>query len=50
MVHDWHNAVYACINLREAFAPDEIREKSICINDDIGTILKQNNAPLSGGF
>ena len=35
------NAIYACLNYGEAFAPDEIQEKSICINGDIGEILKQ---------
>ena len=36
-------AVYGCINSGEAFAPEEIRERSICINGDIGEILKQLN-------
>ena len=35
------NAVYACVNEGEAYAPDEIKEKSICINGDIGEILSQ---------
>lgn len=34
-------AIYACINLGEAYAPDEIRKKAICINGDIGEILSQ---------
>lgn len=29
------NATYACINYGEAFAPDEIRKQSICIDADI---------------
>ncbi len=41
MVHDWQNATYACLNYGEAYAPDEIRKKSICINGDIGEILSQ---------
>ena len=41
MVHTWPDATYACINLDEAYAPDEIRKKSICINDDIGKVLEQ---------
>ena len=41
MVHEWPDATYACINLNEAYAPDEIRKKSICINDDIGKVLEQ---------
>ena len=41
MVHDWKDAAYACLNYGEAYAPDEIRKKSICINGDIGEILSQ---------
>ena len=33
------NAAYACINFGEAFAPSEIRGRSICINADIGDVL-----------
>lgn len=47
MTHDWNNATYACLNYGEAYAPDEIKRKSICINGDIGEILtmleSQNN-------
>ena len=41
MAHDWKEATYACLNYGEAYAPDEIRKKSICINGDIGEILSQ---------
>lgn len=41
MTHDWKDATYACLNYGEAYAPDEIRKKSICINGDIGEILSQ---------
>ena len=41
MTYEWKDASYACLNLKEACAPDEIREKSICINGDIGEILSQ---------
>lgn len=34
-------ATYACVNLGEAYAPKEIRARSICINADIGTILQE---------
>lgn len=34
-------AFYACINKGEAYAPEEIMERSICINGDIGEVLKQ---------
>lgn len=39
MVHEWRDATYACINLNEAYAPAEIREKSICMGEDIGDVL-----------
>lgn len=35
------NAVYACLNDGEAYAPDEIRGRSICINGDVGEILNK---------
>lgn len=41
MTNQWSNATYACINMGEAYAPDEIKAKSICINEDIGSVLKQ---------
>ena len=34
-------AVYACVNLGEAWAPREIMDRSICIDGDIGTLLKK---------
>ncbi len=34
-------AVYACLNFGEAYAPDEIREQSICINGDICVVLSE---------
>ena len=39
MTHDWPNATYARLNYGEAYAPDEIKRKSICVNGDIGEIL-----------
>ena len=33
-------AVYACINYGEAFAPHEIMQRSICINQDIGAVIQ----------
>ncbi len=35
------NAVYACVNFGEAFAPDEIAARSICIDGDICEILNK---------
>lgn len=34
-------AAYACINAKEAYAPEEIRDRIICIKADIGEVLKQ---------
>ena len=41
MTHEWKNAMYACLNYGEAYAPSEIKKKAICINGDIGEILNQ---------
>jgi len=41
MTHDWKDATYACLNYGDAFAPDEIKNKSICINADIGEVLNK---------
>ena len=34
-------AIYACVNLGEAYTPGEIADRSICIDGDIGEILKK---------
>lgn len=34
------HAVYACVNLGEAYAPDEIAERSVVINADIGEVIQ----------
>ena len=34
-------ATYVCVNNGESFSPREIERQSICINDDIGAVLKQ---------
>ena len=41
MTQDWPDATYVCLNFGEAFAPVEIQDRSICINDDIGDVLRQ---------
>jgi len=41
MAHDWPHATYVCINLNEAYAPDELSKKSICIDSDIGEVFEQ---------
>ncbi len=33
-------AVYVCINYGESYAPQEIEDRSLCINDDIGAALR----------
>ncbi|CAH0435562.1 Sir2 silent information regulator family NAD-dependent deacetylase [Clostridium neonatale] len=33
------NAYYICINLNEAYAPDEIKERSVCIYGDIAKVF-----------
>ncbi len=40
MVYQNPRAVYACVNLGEAFAPSEIKDRSICIDGDIGVVLE----------
>lgn len=34
------NAVYAFINFNEAFCPEELEKKSICIGGDIAEVLR----------
>lgn len=41
MTGSWKDATYACLNFGDACAPDEIRKKAICINGDIGEVLRQ---------
>ena len=35
------NTTYACVNYREAFAPEELGDRAICIDGDIGEALDQ---------
>lgn len=39
MAYDWRDAVYVCLNMGEAAAPEEIKHNSICINNDINTVI-----------
>ena len=41
MTYQNPEAVYACVNYGEAFAPREIAARSICIDEDIGGVLEQ---------
>ena len=40
MALEWPDAAYACVNLNEAWMPRTLWEKSICIQADIGVVLK----------
>lgn len=37
------DAVYACVNFGQAYAPREIAERSVCLDADIGRILSALN-------
>lgn len=39
MARDNPDAVYSCLNYREAYCPVELKERSICIDGDIGDVL-----------
>ena len=39
MTMDNENGTYACLNYGEAFCPEEIADRSICIDGDIGEVL-----------
>ncbi|MBR6386352.1 MAG: Sir2 silent information regulator family NAD-dependent deacetylase [Ruminococcus sp.] len=41
MTYANQEAVYACLNFGEAYAPNEVRKQSICINGDIHSILEK---------
>lgn len=40
MTYQNPKAAYACVNLGEAAAPREIKDRSICIEGDIGEVLE----------
>ena len=39
MTHQNPRATYACINLSEAYCPQEIQKQAICIDGGIGNVL-----------
>ena len=41
MTNTFQHAFYVCLNQGEAYAPEEIRRKSVCMNEDIGEVLKE---------
>ena len=40
MTAEWPDAVYACLNFGEAFAPVELEDKAICVDGDISEALR----------
>jgi hypothetical protein len=41
MTGEWKDAVYACLNYGQTFVPEELRDKSIVLNGDIGDLLSE---------
>ena len=41
MTNTFQRAFYVCLNQGEADVPEEIRRKSVCMNEDIGGVLKE---------
>ncbi len=41
MTSQYDNAFYICLNKGEAWAPEEIKGKSLCLNCDIGRVFKR---------
>lgn len=41
MTYQNPKAVYACVNLSEAYCPKEIQKRAICIDRDIGKLLRE---------
>lgn len=40
MAMEWPDAVYACVNYGEAFAPAELGDRAICVDGDVGECLE----------
>lgn len=47
MAYQNPEGTYACVNLGGAVAPQEIRKRSICIDADIGQVIKDLNSNLN---
>lgn len=41
MTNSYPQAFFACLNQGQAYAPAEIKTKSVCLDDDIGEVLEQ---------
>lgn len=39
LAREWGKASYACVNLQNAGAPEDLSEKAICLQEDIGRVL-----------
>ncbi|MBQ9593772.1 MAG: hypothetical protein IJR36_07855, partial [Lachnospiraceae bacterium] len=40
MANDNPRAVYACLNYTEAYCPEQIQERSLCIEGDSGEVIE----------
>ena len=41
MTDKWKHAHYICLNYGQAYAPDEIKDKSVCVNKDIDEVIRR---------
>ena len=41
MTDKWQYAHYICLNYGQAYAPDEIKDKSVCVNKDIDEVIRR---------
>ena len=41
MTGKWQHAHYICLNYGQAYAPDEIKDKSVCVNKDIDEVIRR---------
>ena len=41
MAARWPQAFYICVNLDQAWAPEEIRDRALCLNGDLSRILEK---------
>lgn len=41
MTDKWQHAHYICLNYVQAYAPDEIKDKSVCVNKDIDEVIRR---------
>lgn len=41
MTDKWQHVHYICLNYGQAYAPDEIKDKSVCVNKDIDEVIRR---------